>query len=87
MLLDVKDGDYISIHTPTRGVTSYETVTINYKDISIHTPTRGVTDALVARILADYDFNPHSHKGSDCTDTWDWKEAVISIHTPTRGVT
>ena len=33
--------------------------------ISIHTPTKGATDTEFGIKEADYDFNPHSHEGSD----------------------
>ena len=34
---------YVSIHTPTRGVTSTDTLHLIAGKVSIHTPTRGVT--------------------------------------------
>ena len=43
---------------------------VNYNtgagDISIHTPTRGVTVHIRETYLYKGNFNPHSHKGSDC---------------------
>ena len=38
---------YISIHTPARGVTLFSDVHSMFMDISIHTPARGVTDHMV----------------------------------------
>ena len=34
-----------------------------------------------------YDFNPRSHKGSDCVDVSAGRISLISIHAPTRGAT
>ena len=34
--------------------------------ISIHTPTKGATPLELMTVLIIYDFNPHSHEGSDC---------------------
>ncbi len=34
-----------------------------------------------------YDFNPHSHAGSDMHFTKYYMTVLISIHTPTQGVT
>ena len=56
----------ISIHTPTRGVTDHGHSDIAYTVISIHTPTRGVTVHIRETYLYKGNFNPHSHKGSDC---------------------
>ena len=56
---------FISIHTPTRGVTSISSRLDIIFSISIHTPTRGVTwKACWLTYCLKY-FNPHSHKGSD----------------------
>ena len=77
----------ISIHTPTRGVTT-KTLKCSQPDlISIHTPTRGVTVAFVILQACDENFNPHSHKGSDRQQLQKELQYTISIHTPTRGVT
>ena len=60
-----KGKQYISIHTPARGVTVMDMIQEAYADISIHTPARGVTVPDIS-ICRDYqDFNPHSRKGSD----------------------
>ena len=55
--------------------------------ISIHTPTRGVTNEIPFIMLLLLNFNPHSHKGSDCDQQSSVHFLPISIHTPTRGVT
>ena len=55
----------ISIHTPTRGVTQTLTIWRQILEISIHTPTRGVTSVRFMIMALHFDFNPHSHEGSD----------------------
>ena len=58
--------NFISIHTPARGVTLQERVKHRqHIYISIHTPTRGVTDIKAKYYARFFDFNPHSHTGSD----------------------
>ena len=56
---------FISIHTPTKGVTFVYNTSIKWSTISIHTPTKGVT--FLFRIWQSNKsyFNPHSHEGSD----------------------
>jgi len=61
----------ISIHTPTRGVTTGDPRMIRALAISIHTPTRGVTMAAAAGPRPIYDFNPHTHAGCDNSATGD----------------
>ncbi len=39
--------EYISIHTPTQGVTKNEDIMSKINKISIHTPTQGVTKQLI----------------------------------------
>ena len=57
---------YISIHTPTKGVTCASMSFRLRISISIHTPTKGVTVAsLGIKPPTQNDFNPHSHEGSD----------------------
>ena len=36
-------AEFISIHTPARGVTGKYSIGLRFKEISIHTPARGVT--------------------------------------------
>ena len=66
----------ISIHTPTRGVTSRVIRFITRPCISIHTPTRGVTISGASASLILSNFNPHSHKGSDGGSRAEWYEHV-----------
>ena len=78
---------YISIHTPTKGVTAEAKKKYPEWYISIHTPTKGVTPVKGVQVWANqfqstlprrewhyadqwfercwFDFNPHSHEGSD----------------------
>ena len=80
--------NFISIHTPARGVTLQERVKHRqHIYISIHTPTRGVTDIKAKYYARFFDFNPHSHTGSDKRRKKQRRNRHISIHTPTRGVT
>ena len=45
------DRDFISVHTPARGVTPYDAVTkIIDGQISIHTPARGVTEDTIGNL-------------------------------------
>ena len=77
---------FISIHTPTRGVT---VVNSNLEMQVVFQSTLPQGEWHLFRIAPSrikY-FNPHSHKGSDLI----WSSVIdigqISIHTPTRGVT
>ena len=55
----------ISIHTPTQGVTQRTPLVVAMSQISIHTPTQGVTFRIRNSLQDIWDFNPHSHAGSD----------------------
>ena len=70
-----------------KGVTSFACVPISCFWISIHTPTKGVTSATITSPLHNFDFNPHSHEGSDPGTIEFSGLGLISIHTPTKGVT
>ena len=79
---------HISIHTPTKGVTQVQMLPCRLHSISIHTPTKGVTLLDLWQGAYIYDFNPHSHEGSDSEPVIpDFSIHGISIHTPTKGVT
>ena len=65
----------ISIHTPTKGVTSTRPTTESSTIISIHTPTKGVTLPRHWLRWNQTDFNPHSHEGSDV-----WRGAYICFY-------
>ncbi len=77
----------ISIHTPTKGVTLAAVNPSIVRKISIHTPTKGVTFDMPLLCLYAYNFNPHSHEGSDYLRSLLKYSNRISIHTPTKGVT
>ena len=79
--------NYISIHTPTQGVTNPTDHLVFNLGISIHTPTQGVTGRASLLAAVRPDFNPHSHAGSDGRSREGRKGQQISIHTPTQGVT
>ena len=78
----------ISIHTPTKGVTTSDVT--NWASLVYFNPHshEGSDKDTAIQVSNDTDFNPHSHEGSDfavlssnaCT-------LNISIHTPTKGVT
>ena len=77
----------ISIHTPTKGVTSAWHKRQGDTVISIHTPTKGVTFQILKTVYSACYFNPHSHEGSDDNLIELQNTIIISIHTPTKGVT
>ena len=55
--------------------------------ISIHTPTKGATRIPYKTCDHLYNFNPHSHEGSDRGKDNPCYGCTISIHTPTKGAT
>ena len=63
----------ISIHTPTKGVTCFQIQREQSAQISIHTPTKGVTGFPYIFYTLSYNFNPHSHEGSDVHKVPRWK--------------
>ena len=78
----------ISIHTPTRGVTSCSmSVNFLYKNFNPHSH-EGSDGNAVFHPYHEGNFNPHSHEGSDGEKIIQcMRYCAISIHTPTRGVT
>ena len=78
----------ISIHTPTKGVTSHGIVhKAMREDFNPHSH-EGSDIYPYIKSLGRTNFNPHSHEGSDdymiaCLEM----AKEISIHTPTKGVT
>ena len=64
MFILKKGIEYVSIHTPTQGVTSKQKQKDVDSYVSIHTPTQGVTFPFVI-ILELERFNPHTHAGCD----------------------
>ena len=57
---------YVSIHTPTKGVTAKRKVMTETLNVSIHTPTKGVTRFCKFYFSFIWCFNPHTHEGCDC---------------------
>ena len=55
--------------------------------ISIHTPIQGVTPWPAFNPIPSFNFNPHSHTGSDEEAVEGSFGSLISIHTPIQGVT
>ena len=65
----LKSFQYVSIHTPTKGVTMDQEHTAQRWQVSIHTPTKGVTAAQPMPPPGNASFNPHTHEGCDsCSD-------------------
>ena len=56
---------YVSIHTPTKGVTQYPLRNRQATKVSIHTPTKGVTASSSVFTPNLASFNPHTHEGCD----------------------
>ena len=78
---------YISIHTPTQGVTSREMIESGDEhNFNPHSHT-GSDCTYGCHAEASLYFNPHSHTGSDCLPMLYFTCLRISIHTPTQGVT
>ena len=78
---------YVSIHTPTQGVTTPVVLCLSLKQVSIHTPTQGVTNTKKNHTFVPVSFNPHTHAGCDKSPSGDSSYITVSIHTPTQGVT
>ena len=72
---------------PRRERRIYKTIQRIYKGISIHTPTKGATRIPYKTCDHLYNFNPHSHEGSDRGKDNPCYGCTISIHTPTKGAT
>ena len=77
---------FVSIHTPTQGVTNELAFNWNDYEVSIHTPTQGVTVCKCLNVR-ELRFNPHTHAGCDIADCEKEIQKAVSIHTPTQGVT
>ena len=88
MLGKMPIGKAVSIHTPTKGVTTTSKVTDGNMQVSIHTPTKGVTKNTLYISTSSSGFNPHTHEGCDMALTYGYAPRYsVSIHTPTKGVT
>ena len=78
---------FVSIHTPTQGVTPGTVRPLPVKIVSIHTPTQGVTRTSKRTKQRIVCFNPHTHAGCDRKFPSLSFGTMVSIHTPTQGVT
>ena len=61
----ILSGFLISIHAPTRGATTRNSIHRTTSYISIHAPTRGATASAFLRTTQRQYFNPRSYKRSD----------------------
>ena len=77
----------ISIHTPTKGATSY---TLDWRcwNFNFNPHSHEGSDWISSSFsLQKLNFNPHSHEGSDHLSYRVNPLHIISIHTPTKGAT
>ena len=72
---------------PRRERHIHSVLLLTYYMISIHTPTKGATLSIPVKKWEEFDFNPHSHEGSDIRTCCNVCRSWISIHTPTKGAT
>ena len=77
----------VSIHTPTKGVTSYSLVIGRQKWVSIHTPTKGVTLLFLSYGMMILVSIHTPTKGVTYAELKSSRDYFVSIHTPTKGVT
>ena len=78
---------YVSIHTPTWGVTFKFYCYGKTSIVSIHTPTWGVTYSLRLKFLLGLFQSTHLHEVWLIGGMTQYIEFDVSIHTPTWGVT
>ena len=78
---------FVSIHTPTKGVTQTFKPHRVTENVSIHTPTKGVTSRLCTMLQIAYVSIHTPTKGVTGTVLIQDTTFVVSIHTPTKGVT
>jgi len=79
-------SEYVSIHTPTQGVTA---ATIFCSEFNKFQSTHPRRVWLIYHFLhfRTECFNPHTHAGCDDVTVYFSVSAKVSIHTPTQGVT
>ena len=81
------DAALVSIHTPTKGVTGFQSHVATQCVVSIHTPTKGVTKDRCTPIIL-YSVSIHTPtKGVTRYRLMAISSLKVSIHTPTKGVT
>ena len=78
---------FVSIHTPTQGVTEVNPEEFGLDSVSIHTPTQGVTNSIFPRILILVVSIHTPTQGVTNSIFPRILILVVSIHTPTQGVT
>ena len=78
--------NYVSIHTPTQGVT-YARNILKYCKMFQSTHPRRVWQKALSVWCSQNGFNPHTHAGCDLKNCQIWPKVSVSIHTPTQGVT
>ena len=78
--------DYVSIHTPTQGVTALDAAKLAKTRFNPHTHA-GCDFRPLCPFNPCHCFNPHTHAGCDALDPVPLDGNLVSIHTPTQGVT
>ena len=77
---------FVSIHTPTQGVTSINNFAKSAWSFNPHTHA-GCDSVRTTSWNGIPCFNPHTHAGCDCFYNSCFCDDMVSIHTPTQGVT
>ena len=77
---------FVSIHTPTKGVTN-QLLSQAVSDVFQSTHPRRVWQKGACHIRLSNSFNPHTHEGCDAQKYVIQHKIEVSIHTPTKGVT
>ena len=80
-------GRWVSIHTPTKGVTSQISWHKITSHVSIHTPTKGVTCAMASCCFGFLFQSTHPRRVWLINFVSQSVSSHVSIHTPTKGVT
>ena len=78
LLLDV---DWVSIHTPTKGVTSLFFFATFAPLVSIHTPTKGVTNQLLSQAVSDVFQSTHPRRVWPRRKPSSWRRRSFNPHT------
>ena len=78
---------YVSIHTPTKGVTFELWLNLRAFSVSIHTPTKGVTNLRQDFVILNKFQSTHPRRVWHRFCASSTEVISVSIHTPTKGVT
>ena len=78
---------YVSIHTPTQGVTFVSCEIVLGSGVSIHTPTQGVTKDALPNLIKHEFQSTHPRRVWLLVQLLQYQPVEVSIHTPTQGVT